>query len=48
MNRVIMALRTAKICKEKGEKRVLTRLRPLTKPDCSGFSVLKAMANLLA
>jgi len=48
INRVIMALKTAKICEEKGEKRVGHPVEAFDEADCSGFSVLWDMANLLA
>jgi len=35
-----MALKTAKICKEKGEKRVWYPVEPFDEADYSGFSVL--------
>ncbi len=43
-----MALITAIICEEKGEKRVGHPVEPFDTADCSGFSVLWDMANLLA
>jgi len=48
IHKVKMALTTAKICQEKGEKRVCYPVEPFDKADCSGFSVLKDMANLSA
>ena len=53
INRVIMALKTAIICEEKGERRVGYTLKPFDAcasfvlapdglADCSGFSVLRS------